>query len=117
MRSRIIFIILAALLLVPGFSLAQQRGGGQGQHSTKGAMMRANMGKMAGMLTKMSQIMSTGKMSPEQQKQCADIVKQMSQMTREMSVPHDKQVKEKHQKELRELEEELNPLFNHLVRP
>jgi len=117
MKSRIIFVLLAALLLVPGFLLAQQSGAGQGQHNTKGSMMNANMGMMASMMSKMSQIMGTGKMSPEQQKKSADIAKQMSEMMREMCVPHGKQVQDKHQKELRGLEETINPLFQHLVHP
>ena len=117
MKSRILFVILVALLLVPGLSLAQQSGAGQGQHKTKGSMMQANMGKMATMMSKMSQIMGTGKMSPEQQKKCADITKQMSEMMREMSAPHDKQVQENHQRELRGIEETINPLFQHLVHP
>jgi len=47
----------------------------------------------------------------------ADIMKQMSQIMKEMSIPHGEQVQEKHQKELREMESEINPLFNHLVQP
>jgi hypothetical protein len=38
-------------------------------------------------------------------------------MMKEMSVPHGKQVEEKHKKELREIEREINPLYDHLVHP
>ena len=80
-------------------------------------MMHTNMGMMAEMMSKMSQMMSSGKMGPEHQKRCASMMKKMSQMMQEMSVPHGKQVEEKHQKELLEIEREINPLFDHLVQP
>ena len=117
MKHRIVSILVAVLLMVPGIVVAQKHGGEQGKQKTKGSMMHTNMGMMAEMMSKMSQMMSSGKMEPEHQKQCASMMKKMSQMMQEMSVPHGKEVQEKHQRELQEMEEELNPLFNHLVHP
>ena len=117
MKRTIIGLMAVALLMLPAISVAEKKGDVQGEHKSKMSKMHTNMGKMANMMNKMSQIMSKGKMTPEQKQKCAGIMKQMSQMMKEMSVPHDKQVEEKHQKELRELESEINPLFNHLVLP
>jgi myosin heavy subunit len=117
MRPKIVIVLAVALLTLPVTSVAQKQSGEQGEHKAKSSMMHANMGAMAEMMTKMSQMMSKGRMTPEQQKKCADAMKQMSQMMKEMSAPHGKQVQEKHQKELQEMERELNPLFNHLVQP
>ena len=117
MKRTIIGLMAAALLMLPAISVAEKKGDVQGEHKAKMSKMHTNMGEMANMMNKMSQIMSKGKMTPEQKKKCADIMKQMSQMMKEMSVPHGKQVQEKHQKELREIESEINPLFNHLVLP
>ena len=117
MKRIIIALMAATFLMLPAISVAEKNGGVQGEHKAKMAKMHTNMGEMANMMNKMSQIMSKGKMTPEQKKMCANIMKQMSQMIKEMSVPHGKQVQEKHQKELREMEREINPLFNHLVQP
>jgi membrane-bound lytic murein transglycosylase B len=117
MKRAIIGLMAAVLLILPAISAAQKQGGEQGEHKAKMSKMHTNMGEMANMMNKMSQMMSKGKMTPEQQEKCAVVMKQMSQMMKEMSVPHGKQVQEKHQKELQEIEREINPLFNHLVQP
>jgi uncharacterized coiled-coil DUF342 family protein len=117
MKRTIIGLMAAALLMLPAISAAEKNSGKRGEHKAKMSKMHTNMGEMANMMDKMSQMMSKGKMTPEQKKKCANIMKQLSQMMKEMSVPHGKQVQEKHQKELREMESEINPLFNHLVQP
>ena len=117
MKRTIIGLIAAALLMLPAISGAEKNSSVKGEHKAKMSKMHTNMGEMASMMNKMSQIMNKGKMTPEQKQKCANIMKQMSQMMKEMSVPHGKQVQEKHQKELREMEREINPLFNHLIQP
>ena len=117
MQRTIIGLMVATLLMLPAISVAGKNSGEKGEHKAKMSKMHANMGEMASMMNKMSQMMSKGKMTPEQKQKCAGIMKQMSQMMKEMSVPHGKQVEEKHQKELREIESEINPLFNHLIQP
>ena len=117
MKRTIIGLMAAALLMLPAISVAGKNSGEKGEHKAKMAKMHTNMEELASMMNKMSQIMSKGKMTPEQKQKCAGIMKQMSQMIKEMSVPHGKQVEEKHEKELREIESEINPLFNHLVLP
>ena len=117
MKRTIIGLMAAALLMLPAISGAEKSSGEKGEHKAKMAKMHTNMGEMANMMDKMSQMMSKGKMTPKQKKKCANIMKQLSKMMKEMSVPHGKQVQEKHQKELREMEREINPLFNHLVQP
>ncbi len=117
MKRRIIALIAATLLMLPAISIAQKHGGKQVEHEAKTSKMHGNMSAMSDMMTKMAQMMSKGKMTPEQKKKCAGVMEQMSKMMKEMSVPHGKQVQEKHQKELREMEGEINPLFDHLVQP
>ena len=117
MKRTIIGLMAAVLLMGPAISAAQKQGGEQGKHKAKMSKMHSNMGEMANMMSKMSQIMSEGDMTSEQKQKCADITKKMSQIMKEMSIPHGKQVEEKHQKELREIESEINPLFNHLIQP
>ena len=117
MKHRIVSILVAVLLVIPGIVVAQKHGGEQGKQKAKGSMMHTNMGMIAEMMSKMSQMMIGAKMKSEHQKKCASMMKKMSQMMQEMSVPHGKEVQEKHQRELQEMEEELNPLFNHLVHP
>ena len=117
MKRTIIVWMAATLFMLPAISVAEKNSGVQGEHKAKLSKMHTNMGEMANMMSKMSQMMSKGDMTPEQKKKCADIMKQMSQIMKEMSIPHGKQVQEKHQKELREMESEINPLFNHLVQP
>lgn len=65
-------VLAAALLIATGFSLAQTYGGGNAQPDTKKStmqgkmrMMQTNMGMLADLNTKIYQIISKGKMSPE----------------------------------------------------
>ena len=117
MKRILIALMAVALLMPPAISVAEKNSGVQEEHKDKMSKMHTNMGEMAKMMNKMSQMISKGTMTPEQKKKCANIMKQMSHMMKEMSVPHGKQIQEKHQKELREMEREINPLFNHLVQP
>lgn len=110
-------VLAAALLIAPEFSLAQTYGGDKGQHKTKSstmkgsmAMMQANMGMLAHVTTKIYQVISKDKMSPEQKKQVLNIMKQMSQVMEEMSVPHGEEVKKRHYRELQEMRQRVDTL-------
>jgi hypothetical protein len=116
-RRRIIAMLTAAFLIIPGFSVAQMHGGGEGQHnlkspSTKASMrmMQDNMGLIAEITDKMQQMMSTGLMSPEQQGQITNMMKQMSRIMREMAVPHGEQVKKSHNHELQKMRKQADAL-------
>lgn len=116
-RRQLITILTIAFLIIPGFSVAQRHGGGEGQQNRKSSkmkdsmgMMRANMGLMAKITDKMQQMMSTGRMSPEQQKQILNMMKQMSHMMKEMAVPHGEKVKKRHNLELKKMRNELDSL-------
>lgn len=111
---RIFIILVAVLLIAPGFSAAQTYGDGKGQHKTKSAMMKSsmgmmqsNMGMLADITAKISGMMSKGHMNPEQQKQILDMMNQMSQIMREMSVPHGEPVKKRHNEELKEMRQRM----------
>ena len=115
MRRRIIAMLTAAFLIIPGFSVAQRHGGGEGQQNLKSSTMKASMGMMQGNMAlmaeitdKMQQMMSTERMSPEQQSQILNMMKQMSQMMREMAVPHGEEVKKHHIHELQEMRKKLD---------
>ena len=117
MRKRLIAVLTAALLMIPAFSAAQRQGGGEGQQNLKSSTMKASMGMMQGNMAlmaeitdKMQQMMSTERMSPEQQSQILNMMKQMSQMMREMAVPHGEEVKKRHNHELQKMRNELDSL-------
>ena len=117
MRLARIIILVGVLLMAPRLSEAQKYGGNPSEHRTKSStmkasmgMMQGNMGLMAEITDKMQQMMSTGKMSPEQQSHILNMMKKMSRMMREMSVPHGEEVKKRHNHELQEMRNELDSL-------
>ena len=117
MRLTFIIILAGVLLMAPRLSEAQKHGDIQGEHKAKSStmkasmgMMQGNMGLMAEITDKMQQMMSTGRMSPEQQSHILNMMKKMSRMMREMSVPHGEQVKKRHNHELQEMRNELDSL-------
>ena len=81
MRRRIIAMLTAAFLIIPGFSVAQRHVGGEGQQNLKSSTMKASMGMMQGNMAlmaeitdKMQQMMSTERVSPEQQSQILNMM-------------------------------------------
>ena len=117
MKRRLIAILTAALLMIPAFSVAQKHGIREGQQNLKSStmkasmgMMQGNMGLMAEITERMQQMMSSGQMSTEQQNQILNMMKQMSEMMWEMSVPHGEQVKKRHKHELQEMRKNLDSL-------
>ena len=115
MRLRLIIILAGVLLMVPRLSEAQDYGSSQSEHNAKSSrikasmgIMQGNMGLMAEITDKMQQMMSTGRMSLEQQSHILNMLKQMSRIMREMSVPHGEQVKKRHNRELQEMRNELD---------
>jgi hypothetical protein len=117
MRLGFVIILVGVLLMAPRLSVAQKHGDNQGEHKAKSStmtasmsMMQGNMGLMAEITDKMQQMMSTGRMSPEQQSQILNMMKKMSRMMREMAVPHGEEVKKRHNYELQEMRNELDSL-------
>lgn len=115
MRLGLVIILAGVLFMVPRLSEAQEYGGSQSEHNAKSSMMKAsmgmmqgNMGLMAEITDKMQQRMSTGRLSPEQQGHILNMMKKMSRMMREMSVPHGEEVKKRHNHELQEMRKELD---------
>ena len=110
MRSKILIFLLAILLTIPGILYAQKHSGGQGQPKMKSSMMHANMGMMADITAKIYQILSNGQLNPAQQTQVLDMMYQMSQIMREMSVPHGEEVKKRHSKELMDMRKRVESI-------
>lgn len=117
MRQLTIAMLTAAILIIPGISLAQRHGNREGQRDLKSPLMKAsmhmmqdNMGLMAEITDKMQQMMSSGRMSSEQRNQILNMMKKMSRMLREMAVPHDEEVKKRHNHELHKTLNELDSL-------
>ena len=117
MRLGLIFILAGILLMVPRLSETQEYGASQSEHKAKSSTMKASMGMMQGNMAlmaeitdKMQQMMSTDRMSPEQQSQILNMMKQMSQMMGEMAVPHGEQVKKRHNHELQKMRNKLDSL-------
>jgi hypothetical protein len=114
-RRRIIAMLTATFLIIPGFSVAQRHGGSQSELKAKSSTMKAsmgimqgNMGLMAEITDKMQQMMSTGRISHEQQKEILNMMEQMSRVMREMAVPHGEEVKKRHNHELQEMRKQAD---------
>jgi replicative DNA helicase len=103
-----------AFLLGPSILAAQMQRGGIGQQMK--TQMHANMGMMADMMAKMYEMMNKGKATSEQWQEMTDIMEQMIQMMKEMSVPHGGQMQEQHQKQLQEMSKRLKALYENVVR-
>jgi uncharacterized protein YukE len=114
MKRITVVVVLVALLLAPGILAAQMQGGGKGQQMR--TQMHANMGMMADMMAKMYEMMNKGKATSEQWQDMMDIMEQMIQMMREMSVPHGGQMQEQHQRQLQKMNKSLNALNENVVR-
>lgn len=111
MRRKILIILIAALFIVPSISWAQKESKMmQGQ-----TMMQDNMMMMADMMMKMSKLLSKGDMKPEHQKQCGDMLKQMSQTIRDMAPQHGAMVDEQAKKELQKVKKDLDPLYDYII--
>jgi len=114
MKRITVVVVLAALLLAPGILAAQMQGGGMGQQMK--TQMHANMGMMADMMGKMYEMMNRGKATSEQWQEMMDIMSQMIQMMKEMSVPHGGQMQEQHQAQLQDMNKRINTLYENVVR-
>jgi len=113
MKRITVVVVLVALLLAPGILAAQMQGGGKGQQMK--TQMHANTGMMADMMAKMYEMMNKGKATSEQWQDMMDIMEQMIQMMREMSVPHGGQMQEQHQRQLQKMNKSLNALYENVV--
>lgn len=69
-----------------------------------------NMGMMSEMMRDMQQLMSDGRMTPEQQREMSNMMDQMSQMMREMLTPQAGDVAERHRRQLQEMQRRLKVL-------
>ena len=114
MKRITVVVVLVALLLAPGISAAQMQEGGMGQQMK--TQMHANMGMMADIMAKMYEMMNKGKATSEQWQEMMDIMEHMTQMMKEMSVPHGGQMQEQHQSQLQEMNNNLNTLYENVVR-
>jgi len=111
MRRKILIILIAALFIVPSISWAQKESKMMQSNTT----MKGNMEMMADMMMKMSELLSKGDMKPEHQKQCSDMLKQMSQTIRNMAPQHGTMVDENAKKELQKVSKDLDPLYEYMM--
>jgi hypothetical protein len=114
MKRIMVVVLLVALFLAPGILAAQMQGGGKGQQMK--TQMHANMGTMADMMAKIYEMMNKGNATSEQWQEMMNIMEQMIQMMKEMSVPHGGQMQEQHQKQLQDMNKSLNTLYENVVR-
>jgi hypothetical protein len=114
MKRITVVVVLMAFLLAPGILAAQMQRGGMGQQMK--TQMHANMGMMADMMGKMYEMMNKGNATSEQWQEMMDIMAQMIQMMKEMSVPHGGQMQEQHQTQLQEMSKRINTLYENVVR-
>jgi len=113
----IITIFAAFLLMTPGLSTAQMRGGamyGESQHIMGGKgmsrCMMQNMDMMNQMMDEMRQMMGQGHMAPTQQKQMQDMMNQMDRMKQQMAGPQNPQMEQQQRQQLQEMQRRLNTL-------
>jgi hypothetical protein len=111
MRRRIIIILIVALFIAPNILWAQK----DTKMMQGNTDMQGNMMMMSDMMMKMSKMLSKGDMKPEHQKQCGDMLKQMSQTIRDMSSQHEKKVDAQAKKELQKVTKELDPLYDYMM--
>ena len=116
------FFALASFLFVePGFVAAQNHGAPQEKQKTRSSkahgkmsMMQGNMGMLADITAKMHEILSKGRISPEEQNRILHMMERMSRVMKEMSVPHDEPVKKWHQRELHEMNRNLDTIYKNI---
>jgi hypothetical protein len=111
MRRKILIVLIVALFIVPSISWAQK----ESKMMQGNTMMQGNMMKMSDMMMKMSELLSKGDMKPEHQKQCGDMLKQMSQTIRNMASQHGAKVDEQAKKELQKVSKDLDPLYEYMM--
>lgn len=114
MKRIMVVVLVVALFLAPAILAAQMQGGGKGQQMK--TQLHANMGMMADMMAKIYEMMNKGNATSEQWQEMMDIMEQMIQMMKEMSVPHGGQMQEQHQKQLQDMNKSLNTLYENVVR-
>lgn len=110
MRRKILIMLMVALF-IPSISWAQKESKMMQGNTT----MKGNMEMMADMMMKMSELLSKGDMKPEHQKQCGDMLKQMSQTIRNMAPQHGTMVDENAKKELQKVSKDLDPLYEYMM--
>ena len=111
MRRKILIMLMVALFIIPSISWAQK----ENKMMQGNTMMQNNMEMMADMMMKMSKLLSKGDMKPEHQKQCGDMLKQMSQTIRDMAPQHGAMVDENAKKELQKVKKDLDPLYDYII--
>ena len=117
MRRKILIVLIVALFIFPSISWAQKENKMmQGNTMMQGStMMQGNMMMMADMMMKMSELLSKGDMKPEHQKQCGDMLKQMSQTIRDMAPQHEAKIDEQAKKDLQKVSKDLDPLYDYMM--
>jgi len=111
MRRKILIVLIVALFIFPSISLAQK----ENKMMPGSTMMQGNMMMMADMMMKMSELLSKGNMKPEHQKQCGDMLKQMSQTIRDMAPQHEAKIDEQAKKDLQKVSKDLDPIYDYMM--
>lgn len=115
MRKGIFIILAAALIMSPGITTAQMQGGAGGQRMMSGqrmtgpGMMR-NMEMMSGMMSDMHQMMGRGHMTPDQQRQMLEMMRQMGGIMQEIGMPKEGRMAGQHYRQLQEMRKRLDEL-------
>jgi hypothetical protein len=99
MHQKIFFLMVMACLACSGLSYAQT-GGGQ---TEIGPGVQHNMGKVAGMMKEIHQMMHQGQFTSKQATQVTEMMTRMGAMMKEMSGSQGEQLARQHEQELKEM--------------
>lgn len=113
-----IFLLLAALVLIPGISAAQMEHPGMGRGHMMGQWggcpwMPDYTGRMQGMMGDMHQMMNMP-MTPEQQRQMMDMMGQMGTMMHDMCGPGGAQMKPQLDQQMQDMQRRLDAMKRQL---
>jgi len=123
MKKVLMSLTTAILTFVIAGPLAAQMHGGTGQHMMgpgqhgyhsgqhmMGPGMRDNLGTMSGMMGDMHQMLHSGQLTPEQQRQMLEMMNQMGGIMQQMGGPQGTQMEAQHRQQLQQLQKQLRDM-------
>ena len=106
-----IFILISTIgmgLLMLNPAAAQMHGDAGGNMPMRNQMMQEHMASMATMMSEMAAFMQEGRLTPDQQAQCAAFMQRVSRLMHDMAADTQQERAGQRQQELQEIEKEWN---------
>ena len=99
--KRIMVVILSLVFLV-AFSVAMGAPALQAQTHQMTSQMCTNLGQCSSMITEMTEMLKSGKLSPAEEREVINHIDQIGRIMREMASPDGPSLEKKHTRELEE---------------